>query len=311
MKKSQTAPHTPVLLNEVISGFKNLNSNSGKFIDCTLGYAGHSLAILQNYPHIELIGIDRDDEALQFSAQRLQSFANKVTLLKGSFSKQLRNIDFNNVTALLADFGVSSLQLDKKERGFNFESPTLDMRMDQTTHFSAYDVVNNYSQEMLEEIFKNYGEAKEYKQVSKAIIEARRQKPIESNKELSQIILKSVRKKGKIHPATLYFQAIRIEVNRELEEINDLLDILEEKRPKGAIIALITFHSLEDRLVKQRFRQWSKSCTCPPNAIRCMCGNNNNLGKEINKKPIIATKKEIEENPRSRSAKLRLFQFKE
>ena len=309
MEKCQTAPHTPVLLNEVINGFNNINS--GTFIDCTLGYAGHSFAILQNYPNIELIGIDRDDEALQFSAQRLKPFSNKVTLLKGSFSKQLRNTDFNNVTAILADFGVSSLQLDKKERGFNFESPTLDMRMDQTTHFSAYDVVNNYSQEMLEEIFKNYGETTEHKQVSKAIIEARRQKPIESNKELSQIILKCVRKKGKIHPATLYFQAIRIEVNRELEEINELLNILEEKRPKGAIIALITFHSLEDRLVKQRFRQWSKRCICPPNAIRCMCGNNNNLGKEMNKKPIVATKKEIEENPRSRSAKLRLFQFKE
>ena len=308
MKKSQTAPHTPVLLNEVISGFNTISC--GTFIDCTLGYAGHSFAILQNYPNIELIGIDRDDEALQFSAQRLKPFANRIALLKGSFSEQLHNIEFSNVTALLADFGVSSLQLDKKERGFNFDSPTLDMRMDQTTHFSAYDVVNNYSQEMLEEIFKNYGETKEHKQISRAIVEARKQKPIESNKELSQIILKNIRKKGKIHPATLYFQAIRIEVNRELEEINDLLNILEEKQPKGAIIALITFHSLEDRLVKQRFRKWAKSCICPPNSIRCTCGNNNNLGKEINRKPIVATKEELEENPRSRSAKLRLFKFK-
>ncbi len=307
VKKSQIAPHTPVLLNEVIKGLEGVKE--GVFVDCTVGYAGHSSKILEKYPKLQLIGIDRDDEALEFSAKRLEPFTNRVKLLKGRFSEQLKEIDFSSVTALLADFGVSSLQLDKRERGFNFDSPTLDMRMDQSSNFSAYDVVNSYSQEMLEEIFKDYGETKEHKRVAKAIIEERKKKPIESSKELSSIIQKHTRIKGKIHPATLYFQAIRIEVNRELEEIKDLLNLLEEKQPKGAIIALITFHSLEDRLVKQRFRKWSKSCICPADSIRCSCGNNNNIGKELNRKPIIATTEEIACNLRSRSAKLRLFRF--
>jgi len=307
VKKSQNIPHIPVLLNEVINAFQNLSP--GFFIDCTLGYAGHSFHILEHYPHLQLIGIDRDDEALEFSTKRLEPFKERIKLLKGSFSQQVSTIDFSKVSALLADFGVSSLQLDKNERGFNFDSPTLDMRMDQKSNFSARDIVNDYSQEMLEEIFKEYGETKEHKKVAAAIVQARKKKPIQSNQELSQIILKSVRKKSKIHPATLYFQAIRIEVNRELEEIKDLLDILELKRPQGAIIALITFHSLEDRLVKQRFRKWSQNCICPTDSLRCSCGNNHSLGKEINRKPITATKEELQSNPRSRSAKLRVFKF--
>ncbi len=301
------APHTPVLLKEVVEGFKGVRD--GVFIDCTLGYAGHSFKILEKYPHLQLIGIDRDDEALKFSAKRLEPFANRVKLLKGSFSKQLKEVDFSSVSALLADFGVSSLQLDKKERGFSFESPTLDMRMDQNSNFSAYDLINTYSQEMLEQIFREYGEAKEPKRVAKAIVEARKKRAIASSKELSQLIAKHTKTKSKIHPATLYFQAIRIEVNRELEEIIELLNILEEKQPKGAIIALITFHSLEDRLVKQRFRKWAKRCICPANSIRCSCGNNNNLGIELNRKPIVASKEEVSNNLRSRSAKLRLFRF--
>ncbi len=308
MKSIDIVPHIPVLLDEVIRGFKDIKS--GDFIDCTLGYAGHSYNMLQNYSHINLIGIDRDIEALEFSKKRLKDFKNRVTLLKGSFSEKLNEINFNNVSGLLADFGVSSLQLDKEDRGFNFNSNSLDMRMDQNSSFSAKDVVNLYSQSELEKIFKEYGEAKEYKKVAKAIIEYRKNTPITSNNELTDIILNSIKKKSKIHPATLYFQAIRIEVNKELDEISKLLDILELKKPTNAIIALITFHSLEDRLVKKRFRKWSKKCICPPQSIRCSCGNNNNLGVELNKKPIIATDKEIKQNPRSRSAKLRFFKFK-
>ena len=309
MKNIENVPHIPVLLSQVINGFTSIKE--GVVIDCTLGYAGHSSAILEHYPNIKLIGIDRDDEALAFSKKRLEKYADRVTLLKGSFSQLLKEIDFSNVTALLADFGVSSLQLDKKERGFSFDSSILDMRMDQKSSFSAYDVVNSYSQEMLEQIFKDYAESREYKKVAAAIVKQRAQAAITSNKELSELIAKTIKGKGKIHPATLFFQAIRIEVNKELEEIKSLLDTLEEKQPKGATIALITFHSLEDRLVKQRFRKWSKRCICPPEAFRCSCGNNNNLGVELNKKPITATKEEIKQNPRSRSAKLRLFQFKE
>lgn len=308
LKNVDTVPHIPVLLNEVLEGFSKIKD--GTLIDCTLGYAGHSSAILQHFSNIRLIGIDRDDEALKFSANRLKKYLDRVTLLKGSFSSQLEEIDFNNITALLADFGVSSLQLDKRERGFNFDSELLDMRMDQRESFSAYELVNSYSQEMLEDIFKRYGEVREYRKVASAIVKKRELSPINSNQELSELIKTIVRKTGKTHPATLYFQAIRIEVNRELEEISALLDTLEKKNPKGAIVALITFHSLEDRLVKQRFRKWSKSCICPQDAMRCSCGNNHNLGKELNRKPIVATSSEIKENPRSRSAKLRLFQFK-
>jgi len=301
-------PHIPVLLNEVINSFKK--TNRGIFIDCTLGYAGHSYNILKTYPHLNLIGIDRDDEALAFSKKRLEAFRDRITLLKGSFSQKLKEINFDNVTALLADFGVSSLQLDKDDRGFKFDSNILDMRMDQDALVSAKEIVNNYSQSELERIFKEYGEAKEYKKVAKEIINYRQTKTIESNLELANIITSIVKKGGKIHPATLYFQAIRIEVNNELEEIKKLLNILETKKPKNATIALITFHSLEDRLVKKKFKEWSKSCICPSNAMRCTCGNNNNLGNELNKKPITATNEEIKLNPRSRSAKLRVFKFK-
>jgi len=308
LKSIDTLPHIPVLLNEVIKGFNNISN--GNFIDCTLGYGGHSYSMLKNYPNINLIGIDRDDEALNFSKKRLTQFQDRVTLLKGSFSEKLNEIDFNTVCGLLADFGVSSLQLDKTDRGFRFDSKHLDMRMDQNAKFSAKDIVNTYPQYELERIFREYGEVKESKRVANAIVKYRENKSIESNIELSNIITNIVRKSGKIHPATLYFQAIRIEVNSELEEINKLLDILELKQPKGAIVALITFHSLEDRLVKKRFKKWSKKCTCPQDIMRCVCGNNNNLGVELNKKPIIATNEEIKQNPRSRSAKLRLFKFK-
>jgi len=303
------SPHIPVLLNEVIESFKDINN--GTFIDCTLGYAGHSYELLNKYKDISLIGIDRDNEALNFSKKKLEPFKNRVNFLKGSFSQKLKEIDFNNLTGLLADFGVSSLQLDKAERGFRFDSQTLDMRMDQNSNFSAYDVVNSYPQNKLEEILREYGEVKEAKRVAQEIVNKRAIKKIESNLELAEIVSKVIYKKGKIHPATLVFQAIRIEVNQELEEIVTLLDILEEKQPKGAIIALITFHSLEDRLIKQRFRAWSKSCICPSEFLRCECGNNNNLGKELKRKPIIATADEIKLNPRSRSAKLRVFKFKD
>lgn len=309
MKSIDIVPHIPVLLDEVVNGFKDIKD--GSFIDCTLGYAGHSYHMLKNYPHINLIGIDRDNEALTFSKKRLAEFKDRVTLLKGSFSERLKDIDFNRVSGLLADFGVSSLQLDKADRGFRFDSKILDMRMDQSSPISAKDIVNSYPQVELERIFKEYGETREHKRVAKEIVKYRQNKTIESNLELANIITNVVKKGGKIHPATLYFQAIRIEVNSELDEINKLLDILELKKPKGAIVGLITFHSLEDRLVKKRFKKWSKKCICPPDIMRCSCGNNNNLGIELNKKPIIATKEEIKQNPRSRSAKLRFFKFKE
>ena len=309
MQKDSNSPHISVLLNEVLNSFSNVKS--GIYIDCTLGYGGHAFEILKRYKNLKLIGIDRDIEAINFSKKRLEPFKDRVEFIQGSFSEVLKSIDFSNVSALLADFGVSSLQLDKLDRGFSFDSDILDMRMDQNSSFSAKDLVNSYSKESLEKIFKDFGEIREARKLADAIVKYRENRVINSSKELANIVSKVVYKKGKTHPATLAFQAIRIEVNKELEEIISLLDTLEQKRPKGAIVSLITFHSLEDRLVKQRFKLWSKKCICPPDIMRCVCGNDNNLGELVTKKAISATQEEIKQNPRSRSAKLRVFKFKD
>ena len=305
-------PHIPVLLDEVLSGFSTIRE--GYFVDCTLGYAGHSEAMLKTYEQIQHIGIDRDDEALNFSRERLSPFSSRSTLYKGTFANTLPTLSETPITGLLADFGVSSLQLDKMDRGFSFESETLDMRMDMSAELSAYEVVNEYTQEKLEYILNHYGEVRSYKKVASAIVQARAVKPIESGKELSAVICTVIPRGGKIHPATLSFQGIRIEVNNELGEIEGLLDVLEEKfkagELTGTIVSLITFHSLEDRLVKNRYKRWSTACICDAEAMRCTCGKNHQLGKMLVRKPIIATKAEPKVNARSRSAKLRTFIFK-
>ncbi|KYJ86502.1 16S rRNA (cytosine(1402)-N(4))-methyltransferase RsmH [Sulfurovum riftiae] len=301
-------PHIPVLLEEVLESFKEVPE--GYFVDCTLGYAGHSSEVLKRYSHFKHIGIDRDDEALAFSKERLKPFADRSTLYKGTFATVLPTLKEAPVTALLADFGVSSLQLDKKERGFAFDSETLDMRMDATAALSAYEVVNTYSKEKLEYIFDTYGEVRSYRKLASAVVEARAKAPIESAKALSEIAKNVIPPGGKIHPATLMFQAIRIEVNNELGEIEGLLDAIEAKHYKGEVVSLITFHSLEDRLVKNRFRKWGLDCICDPHAIRCTCGKNHALGKALSRKPVTASKEELKVNPRSRSAKLRSFRFK-
>ena len=300
-------PHIPVLSDEVLESFSG--ADEGYFVDCTLGYAGHSSAMLSRYSQLKLIGIDRDQEALDFSRKRLEPFGERVTLYKGTFAALLPQLKESPIAAVLADFGVSSLQLDKKERGFGFGSDVLDMRMDSSAELSAYDVVNGYSREALEYLLHHYGEIRPYRKLAAAIVEARAKAPIESAKTLSDIALKVLPRGGKIHPATLLFQAIRIEVNNELGEIEGLLDALEAMKPPGAIVSLITFHSLEDRLVKNRFRKWAQQCICDPHAIRCTCGKNNALGKVLNRKPITAGKEELKINPRSRSAKLRSFRF--
>jgi len=305
-------PHIPVLLDEVLDGFSNITE--GYFVDCTLGYAGHSEAMLKNYEQIKHIGIDRDDEALAFSKARLEPFEGRSKLYKGTFANTLPILEETPITGLLADFGVSSLQLDKMDRGFSFESETLDMRMDCTAELSAYEVVNGYPQDKLEYILNHYGEVRSYKKVAAAIIQARSQKPIESGKELAAVICTVIPRGGKIHPATLSFQGIRIEVNNELGEIEGLLDVLENKFKAGelneTIVSLITFHSLEDRLVKNRYKTWSTKCICDSQAMRCTCTKDNDLGKMLVRKPITATKKELKINARSRSAKLRTFIFK-
>ncbi|CUV65384.1 Ribosomal RNA small subunit methyltransferase H [Sulfurovum sp. enrichment culture clone C5] len=303
------SPHLPVLLNEVVESFKNIKS--GYFVDCTLGYAGHSSEILKKFAQIKHIGIDRDIEAINFSKEKLQDYKDRSTIYKGTFAEVFPNLKEEPIVGVLADFGVSSLQLDKLERGFSFNSQVLDMRMDKDESFSAYDVVNGYSAEKLEYIFKNYGEIREHRELTNAIVEQRSIKPISSALELSKIISTVIPKYGKINSSTLAFQAIRIEVNGELSQIENLLDAIEERHFAGEIVSFITFHSLEDRLIKNRFTKWSKNCICDEMAIRCTCGNNHSMGKPLNKKPITATLEELKYNPRSRSAKLRSFCFKD
>ncbi len=305
-------PHIPVLLDEVLTSFKDVGAYDFDvyFVDCTLGYAGHSSEMLTKYENVKHIGIDRDDEALAFSKKRLAPFEARSTLYKGTFANVFPTLKETPIMAVLADFGVSSLQLDKMERGFSFNSETLDMRMDASSPLSAYEVVNTYSQDKLEYIFDAYGEVRSYRKLAAAVMEARAKAPIESAKELSEIAKSVIPSGGKIHPATLMFQAIRIEVNNELGEIEGLLDALEAKHYKGEVVSLISFHSLEDRLVKNRFKKWATNCICDPQAMRCTCGKNHAIGKALSSKPMTATKEELKINPRSRSAKLRSFRFK-
>jgi len=296
-------PHVPVLYQETLEAF--IDIEDGYIIDCTTGYAGHSLGIISQNENIKLICNDQDDEALAFSKNRLKDYENRVIFNKGNFEHVLDKFKDYNIKGILADIGVSSLQLDKLQRGFGFESDTLDMRMDQTQDLDANIVVNSYSQVELENIFKEYGEVREYKKVASLIVNNR---PFSSAKELAEFLYKNMHK-GKIHPATLPFQGIRIEVNDELGVLKRLFESIELIKPKNCIIAIISFHSLEDRIVKNYFKKWTKSCVCPPEAFRCTCGNDNALGKILTKKPITPTKAEIKQNPRSRSSKLRIFRF--
>jgi len=305
----QNIPHVPVLYREVIETFENIKS--GVVIDCTMGYGGHSSMILDANPNIRLIAIDQDQTAIDFSTKRLEKYGKRVEIRKGRFSHVIKDIlsdiDPKEIKGLLADIGVSSLQLDQKERGFSYESDNLDMRMDKEAQISASDVVNNYSQYELEKILLEYGELRNYKKLASEIVKNR---PFRSAKELGEQLKPFLPKGKKIHPATLLMQAIRIEVNDELGELKSLLQSIEDAKIPNAKIAIISFHSLEDRIVKKTFAQWAKSCICPAEAMRCTCGNNHQLGKILTKKPIMAQKDELQENVRSRSAKMRIFETK-
>jgi 16S rRNA (cytosine1402-N4)-methyltransferase len=296
-------PHIPVLYKETLEAFKDISD--GYIIDCTTGFAGHSSGLLSSNENVKLICNDQDDEALEFSKKRLEPFENRVVFNKGNFEHVIDTFKDYEIRGVLADIGVSSLQLDKLDRGFGFESLTLDMRMDQNQALDAATVVNTYSTSELERVFRDCGEVREYKKVASLIVNNR---PFTSAKEISELLAKKM-PKGKIHPATLPFQGIRIEVNNELGVLERLFDSLENAKFKNCIVAIISFHSLEDRIVKNYFKKWSKSCICPDGVFRCECGNNHALGKIITKKPIIPTALEIKQNPRSRSSKLRIFKF--
>ena len=304
----QNIPHIPVLYREVIDTFKDIES--GIVIDCTMGYGGHSSMILESNPNIKLIAIDQDQTAIDFSTERLAAFGDRVSIKKGRFSSViqdiLREIDASEIKGVLADIGVSSLQLDQKDRGFSYESDNLDMRMDRDAPLTAQTVVNEYSKKELETIILEYGELRNYKKIASEIVAKR---PFSSAKELSDALKSDMPRGKKIHPATLLMQAIRIEVNDELGELKSLLSSLKNARLPDAKIAIISFHSLEDRIVKQAFASWSKSCICPQEAMRCTCGNDHQLGKILTKKPLMAKDDELKENVRSRSAKMRVFQM--
>ena len=299
----QDIPHIPVLYNEVLDCFKEIKT--GYIIDCTTGYAGHSSGLLNQNSSVQLICNDQDDEALEFSKKRLKDFEKRVEFNKGNFEDIIKKFEDYPIRGILADIGVSSLQLDKLDRGFSFNSENLDMRMNQNQSLDASTVINSYSQVELENIFKEYGEIREYKKIASLILQNR---PFYSAKELAEFFYNKL-PKGKIHPATLIFQAIRIEVNDELGVLDRLFKSMEEAKLKDCIVAIISFHSLEDRVVKNYFKKWSENCICPKDAFRCECGKNHSLGEIITKKPIIATNFEIKQNPRSRSAKLRVFRF--
>ena len=301
-------PHIPVLLEEVKELFKNLNE--GYFLDCTLGFGGHSKALLEKHSRLNLIACDQDEFALNFSKNLLLPFKDRISLLHCNFSEILDKIDTKNLKGILADIGLSSYQLDENKRGFSMHSDFLDMRMDQSSKISAFDVVNSYPKEKLEFIFKEYAELNDASFLAKKICDYRLKEPIKSAKKLCEIIGKARQNNRKISKATLVFQALRIEVNDELKMLEKFLLKLENLKPSGCIVAIVSFHSLEDRMVKNFFKKWAKTCICDNQALRCECGNNNNLGQILTKKAIFASENEISQNSRSSCAKMRAFCFK-
>ncbi len=304
--------HVSVLLNECIEAL-NIKE-SGIYVDCTLGGAGHSSHILK---HISqdglLIGIDQDKDALAAAKERLKEFEN-VQYVHSNFyniDNVLNELDIDKVDGILMDLGVSSYQLDEASRGFSYmQDAPLDMRMNRDNDFSAYNIVNDYSEENLYKIIKDYGEERFAKRIANFIVTRRAEKPIETTFELVDLIKAAIpakmRREGP-HPAKRTFQAIRIEVNSELKILNKTIEDGVNKLSKGGRMAIITFHSLEDRIVKLKFRELENPCTCPKEFPICICGKSP-VVKSISKKGIAPTDKEIEENPRSRSAKLRVIE---
>lgn len=300
--------HYTVMKNEAVDA---LECRDGLvYVDCTLGGGGHSELILQRIqPNGRLIAFDIDDDAIQAASERLKNY-NNLTIVKSSYTnikKVLHNLGIEKITGgVLFDLGASYHQFNKAERGFSFSKKApLDMRFNQDAEFSAYDVVNSYKEDDLVRIFSEYGEERFSKRIAKKIIEQRKLKKIETTTELADLIKNCTPKvKSSIHPATRVFQAIRIEVNQELTNVkntlNDVLDLIEI----GGIISVISFHSLEDRIVKNLFKYHSQRCHCEKNQMICTCPPPRL--ELVNKKPIIAGDKEIKENPPSRSAKLRI-----
>lgn len=305
--------HISVLLEECINNLK-INPN-GIYVDGTLGGAGHSYEICQRLSDSgRLIGIDQDKNALEAAKKRLEEFSSKVTFIHDNFShikEILKDLNLEKVDGFLLDIGVSSHQLDEAERGFSYmQDAPLDMRMDITRELSAYKVVNEYTEEELNRVIFEYGEERWAKRIAQFIVKQREEKPIETTFELVEVIKKAIPKgarKDGPHPAKRTFQAIRIEVNGELEILQGTIEDMVAALNKGGRLCIITFHSLEDRIVKNAFRKQENPCTCPIEFPVCICGKVSQ-GKVVTRKPILPSKEELEENHRSRSAKLRVFE---
>ncbi|CUO59586.1 MULTISPECIES: 16S rRNA (cytosine(1402)-N(4))-methyltransferase RsmH [Clostridium] len=304
--------HVSVLLNECLDAL-NIKED-GIYVDGTLGGAGHSSEILKRLSENgRLIGIDQDTDALKAAAIRLQNF-NNVTFVHNNFyniKQILDDLDIEEVDGILMDLGVSSYQLDTGERGFSYmKDAPLDMRMNRENELSAYEVVNTYSEDELYRIIRDYGEEKFAKRIATFIVNAREEKNIETTLELVEIIKNAIPAKARRegpHPAKRTFQAIRIEVNSELSILNRAIEDGVSKLSKGGRMAIITFHSLEDRIVKNKFRDLAVACRCPKEFPICVCGEKAKV-KVISRKAIDPSKEEVEMNPRSRSAKLRVIE---
>ncbi|MBQ2800561.1 MAG: 16S rRNA (cytosine(1402)-N(4))-methyltransferase RsmH [Lachnospiraceae bacterium] len=304
--------HKSVLLEETVSSL-NIKPD-GIYVDGTLGGGGHSLEICKQLSEQgRLIGIDQDDAAIAAATERLKEHKDKVTIVRSNYCNMkqcLKDIGVQKVDGIILDLGVSSYQLDTVERGFTYrEDAPLDMRMDRRQTYTAKDIVNEYSEMELYRIIRDYGEDRFAKNIAKHIVRARAEKPIETTNELTEIIKNAIpakiRKTGG-HPAKRTFQAIRIELNKELEVLENTLDEMIDLLNEDGHLSIITFHSLEDRIVKSNFRKNENPCICPPEFPVCVCGKKSK-GKVVTRKPILPSEKELEENSRSKSAKLRVF----
>jgi 16S rRNA (cytosine1402-N4)-methyltransferase len=298
--------HIPVLFHEVLDTLNPILG--GIYVDGTVGAGGHAQGILKAIsPGGNLLGLDRDPAALEIAESRLAEFGNQVVLIHSSYSRlksHLNNLNWKTVDGILLDLGLSSMQLDNPERGFSFrKAGPLDMRFDPSQPFSAADLVNQSSKDDLADLIFKYGEERYSRKIADAIIANR---PLEDTQELADVIESAIRSTpSRIHPATRTFQALRIAVNQELEALEAFMPIALDALHPGGRLAIIAFHSLEDRIVKQFFRKESRDCICPPKIPQCVCGHIKQL-KEINRRPIRPEEKEILENPRARSAKLRV-----
>ena len=305
--------HKSVLLNETIDGL-NIKPD-GIYVDGTLGGGGHAYEVCRRLGEKgSIVGIDQDAAAIEAASARLKDFGEKVTIVRSNYcdmKSKLHELGIDRVDGIVLDLGVSSYQLDTAERGFSYrEDAPLDMRMDTRQKMTARDIVNDYTEADLYRVIRDYGEDKFAKNIAKHIVQARAMKPVETTAELSEIIRASIpmkfqKKSG--HPAKRTFQAIRIELNRELDVLRDSLDDMIDLLNPGGRLCIITFHSLEDRIVKSAFRKNENPCTCPPDFPVCVCGKKSK-GSIITKKPILPSEEELEYNSRSKSAKLRIFE---